>query len=136
MRQIEKLDKLIENKMIEKEQWKAIAFNVTARTEGERVKSSGNPQKMSDAIDRYIDIEREINESIDKLVDTKQDIINVIEQLDTEEYDLLHKVYVQHKELVDVADAYGKSYSWSTTVHGTALKKVQKILDAREKEYA
>lgn len=131
LRQIKKLDRLIENKLIEIQRWKDIANNTTATLSGERVQSSGNPQKIADAIGRYIDLEREINQDIDKLVDTKKDVIGVIEQLNATEYDVMHKIYVQYLTLEDVADAYDRTYSWVTTIHGRALKHVQNILNKR-----
>lgn len=131
LNQIKKLDKLIENKLAEKEQWKLIASGTTIQLK-ERVQSSSNQQKMADAVVRYIDIESEINACIDSLVSKKRDVISVIEQLDVTEYDILHKVYVQYLSLYDVAEIYDKSYSWVTSVHGNALKNVREILDARE----
>ena len=86
---------------------------------------------MADAVGSYLDIEREIDEQVDKLYDTRQEVICVIEKLNTTEYDLLHKVYVQYFSLYEVADMYAKTYSWATTVHGRALKNVQKILDEK-----
>lgn len=129
--QLKKLDKMIENKMIEQAQWRSIAYGTSAQSDSERVQSSGSKQKMADAIDRYVDIESEIDQCIDNMVDTKKDVISVIEQLNATEYDILHKVYVQYLTFDDVAEMYGKTYSWSTTVHGRALKNVQRILDAR-----
>lgn len=134
LNQLKKLDKMIENKLAEKARWKTMATKTTAQIGGERVQSSGSKQKMADAVDSYLDIEREIDERIDKLVDTRQEVICVIEKLNTTEYDLLHKVYVQYLSLYDVADIYGKTYSWATTVHGRALKNVQKLLDERGDE--
>ena len=132
LRQLEKLDRMIENKIIEKQQWKAIATGTSSRSDGERVQSSGSQQKMADAIDKYIDIEAEIDKCIDTLVDTKKEVISVIEQLNTTEYDILHKVYVQYRTLYEVAALYDKTYSWVTTVHGRALKNVQWILDRKK----
>ena len=100
----------------------------------DKVQSSGNPQKMADAVARYVDIEAEITEIIDRLIDTKQEVISVIEKLNAIEYDLLHKVYIQHQTLLDVAIACERTYSWVTTVHGRALKNVQIILDGMEGE--
>lgn len=131
LKQIKKLDCMIENKLIEKDQWKSIATGTSAHMTGERVQSSGSQQKMADAIDRYIDIEAEIDQCIDRLIGKKKDVISVIEQLNPTEYDLLHKVYVQYITLDDVSETYGKSYSWATTIHGRALNNVQKILDER-----
>ena len=132
LRQPEKLDRMIENKLIEKQQWKTIAMGTSSHSDGERVQSSGSQQKMADAIARYVDIEAEIDGCIDTLVETKKEVISVIERLNTTEYDILHKVYVQYKSLYEVAELYDKTYSWVTTVHGRALKNVQEILDQKK----
>ena len=132
LQQLKKLDYMITNKIIEKEQWMTIATGTTAQMGGERVQSSSSQQKMADAVGKYIDMEKEIDRIIDMLVDTRQDVINVIEKLNATEYDLIHKIYVQYLTLDDVAELYEKSYSWVTTVHGRALKNVQKILDGRK----
>lgn len=132
LEQLKKLDRLIANKLIEKEQWRSIATGTTAHSDSERVQSSGSQQKMADAVVRYINIEQELDEVIDKLVDTKKDVISVIEKLKPDEYDILHKRYVQYMELYEVAEQYeDKSYSWVTTVHGRGIKHVQDILDSR-----
>lgn len=131
--QLKKTDKLIENKLFEKEQWKSIAMGTSARMGGERVQSSGSQQKMADAVERYIDIESEIDRCIDRLIDTKKDVISVIEQLDAIEYDILHVVYVQYLTLEDVAQKYDRTYRWAAGVHGRALMNVMKILDERKR---
>lgn len=132
LRQVYKLDRMVENKLAEKRQWQEIAAGATPQTTGERVQSSGNPQRMADAISRYIDIEREIDECIDRLVDTKREVIGVIEQLNATEYDVLHKMYIQGYTLQEVADMKGRSYSWMTSTHGRALQNVQRIIDKRK----
>lgn len=131
LKQLEKLDTIIQNKEIEKAQWKAIALSVTSHSEGERVQSSGSKQKMADAVDRWIMIEKEIDSLIDKMVDTKLEIIQTIEQLKATEYDVLHKIYIQRLSFVEAAERKDRSYSWITTVHGRALANLQKILDER-----
>ena len=132
LKQLKKLDTIIKNKLIEQSQWKDIALGVTSHSDGERVQSSGSKQKMADAVDRCVDMEDEINGLIDRLIDLKREIISTIEQLNATEYDVLHKLYIQNMDYYDVAAAYGKSYSWATTVHGRALQHVQRILDERE----
>lgn len=142
LKQVLKLDKLIENKLIEREQWKSIAMGTTSggadvmvngvAHKMDRVQSSGNPQKMADAVARYVDLEAEIDAVIDELIDTKKDVIAVIERLAPIEYDILHKMYIQHNTLDETAELCNKSYSWAKTVHGIALKNVQRILDERE----
>lgn len=145
LQQLVKLDMMIENKLIEREQWKSIAMGSTSgggadviingvAHKMDKVQSAGNPQKMADAVAKYVDLEVEIDTVIDELVETKKDVIATIEMLAPIEYDLLHKVYVQRMELDEVAAIGNKTYSWATTTHGRALKNVQKILDEREKD--
>lgn len=133
LQRVRKIDRLVENKIAEAMHWKTVAMGTSTNSEGERVQSSGSKQKMADAVARYVDIESEINAEIDKLADIRREIVLTIEQLPVEEYDLLYQVYVNCKELQDVATDMDKSYSWATTIHGRALAHLQKILDEREK---
>ena len=129
LKQLEKRDSIIHNKLVEKARLKDIALGITAQTDGERVQSAGSKQKMSDAIDKLVDMEREIDRLVDEYITTKDEINSIIEQLNTAEYDVLHKIYIQGMTFDEVAAVKSKSKSWVTTVHGRALVNVQKILD-------
>ena len=133
LRQVEKLDVQIRNKLIEQQQWRDIAMGITAGMEGERVQSQGSQTKMADAVIKCVDMEAEIDRLVDNLIDTKKEVIQTIEQLDSPtEYNFLHMKYIQYKSLQDIADHYGYDYGWATTTHGRALKSVQTILDGKE----
>ena len=132
LRQINHIDKMIENKLREVERWKAIATGTSTFNEGERVQSSGNKQRMEEAVCRYIQMEEEVNADIDRLVDIKQEVISTIEQLNTDEYDVLHKIYIQGMTFKEVAAVKDKSYSAITTIHGRALADLQKLLNERK----
>ena len=156
LRMIRKIDRLIENKLAEKEQWKAVAYGSSPGSntvmikgvahEMDRVQSTGNQQKMADAVIKYVDIESEIDEYIDLLVDAKRDVISVLEQLSATEYDLMHKMYVgmvvnergrsyqKYMTKKEVAAYYDMSESWAKNVHSSALKNVQRIINQREEE--
>lgn len=134
LRQVEKLDVRITNKLIEQKQWRDIALGITANMEGERVQSTGGKSKMADAVERCVDMEAEIDSLVDILIDTKKEVIQTIERLDSAiEYNVLHMRYIQFKDLQDIADHYGKEYGWATTTHGRALKHLQTILDEKTK---
>ncbi len=133
LRQIRKIDSMIKNKIDEAEHWKSVAQNIGTYSDGERVQSSGNKQKMADAVCRYVSIEQDIDKSVAALILIRKEVIETIEQLETAEYDILHKTYVQYKDFTEIADMMGKSYSWVTTIHGRALANLQKILKEREK---
>ena len=135
MEQAEKIDAMINNKIIEKMQIKQSALSITASTEGERVQASGSQSRMADAITKYVDMEKEIDALIDKLCDKKQEIIRVIDQVENPTYyNLLHMKYIQFKDWHEIAQRYGKDYNWATTNHGRALKCVEEIL-RREKHH-
>lgn len=133
--QPKKLDLLIRNKLIEKQQWRDLALGITTNMEGEKVQSSGSQSKMADAVIKCVDMEAEIDRLVDLLVDKKREVVQTIEQVDSPiEYDVLHRIYIQYQTLQEVADHYGKEYGWATTTHGRALKSVQEIRERIMKE--
>ena len=149
LQQVRKLDRMIENKREERDQWLLLATNITpgdAPETGVRVQTSGSQQKMADAIDRSMDIGAQLEQTIRRLFEARQEIISVIEQLSTVEYDLLHRVYVgkvvvdprtrrkriECMNLQEVADVYGRSHSWARTIHGVALSNVRRIIEEKE----
>ena len=131
LEEVFKMDAMIENKQAEIQYWTDIALGITSNTDGERVQSSGNQQKMASAIDRVVDLKREANEMIDKLIDRKQEIIKTIEKLKPIEYDVLHKRYIQGMQFDEIGAIRRKSKSWATTWHGIALKSLNQILDEK-----
>lgn len=133
LEQVEKLDSIIKNKLIEKQQWKDIAFGITANMDGERVQSSGAKSKMADAINKCVDMEAEIDRLIDKLIDTKKDVIQTIEQLYSPiEYNVLHLRYIQYKTLQEIADHYGRDYDWAKLTCKRGCDHVQVILSRKK----
>lgn len=132
LEQVAKLNAMIENKTAEIAQWRCVALCVTSHSDGgDRVQSSGNQQKMADAIERVIDLEREIAALVDGLINTKLEIVSTIERLNAVEYDVLHKRYIQELSFDEIAATKGKSKTWATTVHGRAMQSLNAIL--REK---
>lgn len=135
LEEVELLDARIKNKLIEQNQWRDIALGITANMEGERVQSSSTTKsKMAEAIDKCVDMEREIDSIIDNLIDLKKDVIQTIEQLDNAtQYKLLHLRYIQYIPLKVIAELWGWEYTNVTTTHGRALNSVQQILDKRNR---
>lgn len=130
LEQPEKLDAVIENKLIEKQQWRDLALGITAQMGGERVQSSGSKSRMADAVEKLIDTEAEIDSYIDELIAVKKNVVAVIEQLDSPmEYKVLHDRYIKLMSLQEIAEKYNKEYTWVTTTMGRAIKSVEAILD-------
>ena len=132
LRQVEKLDKQIENKLIEQRQWRDIALGITANMDGERVQSSGAKDKMANAVERCVDMGAEINSLVDILIDTKKEVIQTIERLYSPiEYDVLHKRFIQYKTLQEIADDYKKDYGWAKSTCKRAVRHVRALLDGK-----
>lgn len=132
LRQPEKLDVLIKNKLIEQQQWRDIALGITANMDGERVQSSGTKNKMGDAVERCVDMEAEISSLVDKLIDIKKEVVQTIERLYSPiEYDVLHKRFIQYKTLQEIADEYKKDYGWAKSTCKRAVRHVQVLLDGK-----
>lgn len=131
LEKVKRLDVLLKNKLIEREQWRDLALSVTAHSDGDRVQSSGNLQKMSDAVARCVDMEAEINAIVERLAIEKADVLSVIEQLPPDEYDVLHMKYIQHLTNDEINMARDRSGSWASTIASNGRKNVQMILDRR-----
>lgn len=131
LKRIRKIDLMIRNRLMERQQWLDMALSITAQSNGERVQSSGRQQKMADAIAEYLDIGNDDNGEIGRLKAERREIIATIEQLNITEYDLLYKVYVQQLSFQEVADSVDRSKDWVKTMHGRALQSVQQILNKR-----
>lgn len=127
-----KYDSMIENKKAEKEKWVAIATSTTSQL-SEKVQTSSDGQKMTNAVIRIMKIQEELDECIKNLKNKRDEIIGVIEQLDAKEYDLIHKVYVQYYTLKQYQYIKHISYSSATSIHGRALNSVVKIKERMDK---
>lgn len=134
LKRIEKLDALIENRQAEVARWREVANNTTVNMSGERVQSSGNHDTIENAICTYLDLERE---EIDSLLAERKEILKTIEQLPPMQYRVLFNMYAQYeqfKTLKDIAAKYDCSYSTARGTHERALKRLQRILDERERK--
>jgi DNA-directed RNA polymerase specialized sigma24 family protein len=132
LERVEKIEVIIENKLIEQRQWRELALSITANMGGERVQASKSTSKMADAVINCVAIEDEIAEAVEKLIAEKQKVSQTIEKLySPTEYKILHMRYIQLMSLSDIAEKMNKEYTWVTTTHGRALKHLDSILEKK-----
>lgn len=129
LNQVRKIDVLINNKLEEIQKLRSLAESMAINL-GERVQTSGSKHRMADTVERYVEMEREVDAEIDKLLLAKKEVIKVIEQLPFDEYEILYQVYVKGIELKCCKT--DKSYNWVKSVHGRALVHVRDILRSRK----
>ena len=129
---LQMIDCQIENKKAEIQMWKGIALNTAPQGESERVQTTKEPQKMANAVNKYVDLEREI----ESLALEKDECIKIIEKVETPLfYDILHKYHIQHKNLSEIAEKKGYSYDHIKHCHLEAKKELQKILNNAKRRH-
>lgn len=121
---------MIENKLAEIEILDSIRSGTTSQMGGERVQTSGNPDKIAASTIRIVDLQREINECEME----QKTITSTIEELKNDEYHVLHKRYIQDMSYKEIGYSCGHDKEWATTKHGRALQNLQRILDEKEQK--
>ena len=129
--QYQRQQRLIVNRIAERDRWNSIATGVSAAISIDKVfSSSGTGERMADAVCEIADLDTEITEAIKKAMEIERDIVKRIEALPVEEYDLLHKMYIQGVPFGDLPGMLNKSKRTVARLHGSALKRIQASLDA------
>lgn len=129
LKQIGKIDRLIENKRREQIRCDEMASSMGEFSTAERVQSTPNHHKMTDAIDRSVDLGIEIK----VLKNQRAEILTTLEELPENEYIILYLIYIDRLALKEVAGKLRKSYSWVSHNKSIALRELQKVLDCRKK---
>lgn len=125
--QIERLDRVIQNKLTEIYQLKTMACNIVVSTENERVQSSGDKERMASTVAKIVDIEREIDSLIDVQLERKNTIIGQIESLENNDmYHILFNRYVKRASYGDIAKEMNYSERHIITLHGEALQEFER----------
>lgn len=126
LQQIGKLNKMINNKMIELTQMKEMAYSIKAMNTDEHVMSSSDPDRIGCAYVKIEEMEQKIDRMIDDYVDEKEKIIKQIEGIEDENlYDVLFLKYIAKKRFEDIAVEIDKSWRQTIRLHGAALKRFE-----------
>ena len=134
LRQIEKCDKGINNKLQELARVKELATKVTTTLKPDAAFGGGNQDKIGNAIAKIIDLQNEINADIDEYVDLKKEASRVIEQVENaDQLDVLYKRYILFEGWELIAEETGFTLRNVYYIHGRALQAVAEIL-RRESE--
>ena len=126
--QIEKLDKMIQNKLSEIYQLKTMACSVTVSNEKERVQTSSDNDRLGSTVAKIVDLEKETDMLVDRFIDKRSHIISQIDGLDNiDYYHVLSMRYVARNTFEEIA----KKTNWSIrkvfSIHGDALKEFERL---------
>lgn len=120
--QIDRYDRLIYNKRLQIAELRGNATNITVPTDSEKVKSSGNKDKIGSMAVLIADLETDIS-NIEKKKVTIQKQIESIENV--KQYDTLMWFYILHKDLYDISDHLGCSLSNVKKIKSAAMKSFE-----------
>lgn len=125
LQQIEILNKKINHRIREAERLHAIITGGALTYNPDKIQTSvGRVQE--ERLEKYIDMQREINELIDEMVRAKHKVIGEIHHIDagnkTATYiEILFRRYIEFAPLTKIAAEMGYNYKWLCQLHGYAL---------------
>lgn len=123
---IKKLDVLINDELLEKENIFTLATKVTQTNDG-MPHVSGTSDKVGNAATKLLMKQEEINHLIDLYVDLKNEIISQIRTLPADECDVLYRRYVLGEGLFDVAESRNQSVAWIQKLSWRGMYKMKVI---------
>ena len=124
--QIGRLNRMINNKLIEIQQLWVMVANVSAVSNEEKVQSTPNFDKMGATFAKIEEMEEKLDSLIDDFIDRKNHIIAQIDGIDNElSYVILFSRYIERKSLEKIATELNYSYKSINRYHGAALKEFE-----------
>lgn len=128
LEQIERLDRMIQNKLSEINQLKHIATSITIAPKEVNVQVSSEKDRMGNAVSKLLDLEKETDQLVDDYIGKRKRIIEQIDSMeDTNMYHVLSERYIMRKELGVIAVEMGYSFKQVCRIHGDALKEFERI---------
>lgn len=129
LNQIQRYEKIIHNKYIEREQLRSHATGLKSFCyESERVQTSGSHDMIGDLVAKIVDLETEIISITNEYMDKRMEIIRLIDSVESPVlYEILFKKYIEGKPLDVIADEIGYSYQRTKELHLCAIETVKEL---------
>lgn len=130
---IKEFDLAINRKLDRATALKALALKVTPTLKDTGAMSGGNGDKISSAMDKYIDLSNEINRDIDKLVEMQKEAYSLLGHIRNQKYyKVLELHYLKYQTFEQIGVAMGYSKRWAEKLHGRALEVFDRVLKAQK----
>lgn len=127
---IGRCDDRINSMLAEVDALYAMVTKITPTLKADTVSGGGFHDKIGDAVTKIVDLKDEINREIDKYVDMKREAAAMLDKLENHlYYMILHRKYVQHESLEQIAADMHYTYRWICILHGRALQEFGYILE-------
>ena len=121
----------IKRKMRLKESLESQKYNVTSHLTPDKVQSSGSMQKIAEACDESLDLEKEINELYILKNKVRKAIEGVLDQISVKYCDILYEKYLILTPEETIATVIDRSEDRVSKLIKEGQEEVQCILDGR-----
>lgn len=126
--QVDRIEKMIQNKLSEIYQLKTMACSITVSNEGERVQTSADKDRLGSTVAKIVDLEKETDLLVDSFVNRRNQIIEQIDGIENiDYYHVLSMRYVGKDTFEKISDKTGWSIRKVFSVHGKALKEFERL---------
>lgn len=120
LQEYRKAERAVDRKMEEFDHWKERALRTNSILGGTRSSGIGDP--TGNAVEKMVDLQREINGEIDHLVDVRKEIGACIRKVKDDNLELLLEYrYIDGRTWEDIAERMGYSYQHVNRLHKKAL---------------
>ena len=126
LNQISRINRMINNKIVELSQLKELACSISAVSGEDRVMVTPNFDKIGTKQAKIDEMERNIDALVDEYIIKRDKIVSQIDSMEDENvYNVLFSRYIEKKTFEVIAKEM--NYSWRQTIrlHGIALKKFE-----------
>ena len=117
-----------------KENAEAQADNITSHLTPDKVQSSGSLQKMAEAVEEALDLDKEIKELYILKNKVRKDIEAVLDRISVRLGDILYEKYLILTPEEDIATVIDRSEDRVGKLIKEGLAEVQRILDEKYRE--
>lgn len=126
LNQISRLNRMINNKLVELAQLKELACSISSIKNEERVMTTQDFDRIGAKQAKIDEMERKIDALVDDYIIKRDQIVSQIDSMEDENvYNVLFSKYIEKKTFEVIATEM--NYSWRQTIriHGIALKKFE-----------
>lgn len=128
LNQINRLNMLINNKLLEISQYRELSCSISAVKNEEKVMTSPNQDKIGTNIAKIDEMERKLDEIIDDYITLKEKIKQQINKLPKKKHKIiLYEKYIKFKSISEISKKMDMTDRGCKKAHKKALEEFEKI---------
>ena len=133
LRQYRDADDAINAKLDQIHRLRELATKTTHTLAKDRVRASGEQDKVAKIVTKIVDMEREVDECIDGLRSIKREVEDAIAQVpDGSQRKVLILRYINGLRWEEIAVRLNYHYRWVLELHGRGLQTVEKNMEMKQ----